>query len=126
MARVIFHNPDRTGSAKESRGRRGLARDEDVRVNKREARSILDKRIAELRRESYASLEEAWLDQPDCEEVVGPSGVRYQVEIEAFWDDPKRSDNLRVLVAIDDGGWRAFAPLSSSFIIAPDGSFVGQ
>ena len=28
--------------------------------------------------------------------------------------------------AIDDGGLRAFAPLSDDFIMAPDGSFVGE
>jgi hypothetical protein len=31
-----------------------------------------------------------------------------------------------VFVQIDDGGWRAFTPMSDSFIIAPDGSFVGD
>jgi hypothetical protein len=29
-------------------------------------------------------------------------------------------------VSIDDGGWRAFLPWTDSFIIAPDGSFVGE
>jgi hypothetical protein len=28
--------------------------------------------------------------------------------------------------AIDDGGWRSFAPLADDFIVAPDGSFVGE
>jgi hypothetical protein len=31
-----------------------------------------------------------------------------------------------VIVAIDDGRWRAFSPLSVDFIMAPDGSFVGE
>jgi hypothetical protein len=26
------------------------------------------------------------------------------------------------MVSIDDGGWRAFLPLTDDFIIAPDGS----
>jgi hypothetical protein len=55
----------------------------------------------------------------------GESGTRYQAEIEVVWDD-KRDGNLRVFAAIDDGGWRAFAPLTNSFIVAPDGSFVGE
>lgn len=63
--------------------------------------------------------------EPVCVEVTGPSGVVYQVEVEAFWDDRKRRD-LRVLASIDDGGWRAFSPLCDDFIIATDGSFVGE
>jgi hypothetical protein len=31
-----------------------------------------------------------------------------------------------VLASIDDGGWSAFIPLTDDFIIAPDGSFVGE
>ena len=46
-------------------------------------------------------------------------------EAQGFWDDETRR-SLRVSVNVDDGGWRAFAPLSSGFIRAPDGSFVGE
>jgi hypothetical protein len=28
--------------------------------------------------------------------------------------------------SIDDGGWRAFVPISRSFIKSADGSFVGE
>jgi len=38
---------------------------------------------------------------------------------------PTRGD-VRVLVAVDDGGMYAFKPLTDSFILAPDGSFVGE
>jgi hypothetical protein len=31
-----------------------------------------------------------------------------------------------VLVNVDDGGWRAVAPLTQTFIRAPDGLFVGE
>ena len=58
-------------------------------------------------------------------EVVGPSGSQYQVEITGFWDD-RKAGNLRVIVTIDDGGWRAFMPLTTGFIVGPDGSFVGE
>jgi hypothetical protein len=53
------------------------------------------------------------------------SGTPYQVEAEAFWDSTKEGD-LRVIVKVDDVGWRAFVPLSEDFILAPDGSFVGE
>ncbi|MEI2731013.1 MAG: hypothetical protein V9G08_03230 [Dermatophilaceae bacterium] len=48
------------------------------------------------------------------------------VSIDAFWDNPKRKDNLRVALSIDDGGRRAFMPLTESFIVAPDGTFIGE
>ena len=37
-----------------------------------------------------------------------------------------RRGHLRVLGSIDDGGIRAFFPLTDSFIMAPDGSFIGE
>jgi hypothetical protein len=57
---------------------------------------------------------------------VAFSGVEYQIEIEAFWDD-FAAKHLRLVLSSDDGrGWRAFAPITDSFIIAPDGHFVGE
>jgi hypothetical protein len=42
-----------------------------------------------------------------------------------LWDD-RAGGNIRVIASIDDGGLHAFAPLTDSFIKAPDGSFVGE
>ena len=81
--------------------------------------------IAELRTESYQTLVTHYLDGSHHRELVGESGVSYQVEILAVWDG-LQPGNLRVIVAVDDGRWRAFIPLSEDFIIAPDGSFVGE
>ena len=74
---------------------------------------------------SWAELRHRYLDQPETIEVTGDSGTTYQVETVAFWDRPPDRD-LRVAVSIDDGGWRAFMPLGVDFIIARDGSFVGE
>jgi hypothetical protein len=93
-------------------------------MNKEEARAILAAEIATLRTWSYNELRGLELD-PTGGDVVAPSGARHQVEMDAVWDD-KKGANLRVIVSVDDGGWRAFAPLSESFIVAPDGSFVGE
>lgn len=49
------------------------------------------------------------------------SGV--SVETQAFWDD-EAARHLRVLVSVDTGGW--FAHVTDSFIVAPDGSFIGE
>jgi hypothetical protein len=92
-------------------------------MDKAEAQQLLAAKLAELRRLSYAEL--LRYKEPEGFEVTGPSGSWYQFEVQAFWDDPKQR-HLRVLVSIDDGGWRAFLPWTDSFIIAPDGSFVGE
>jgi hypothetical protein len=45
--------------------------------------------------------------------------------VSAHWDSAPNGD-VRVIGCVDDGGWRAFLPLSDSFIKAADGSFVGE
>jgi hypothetical protein len=97
-------------------------------VDETEARAILQSQVERLRSLSYSELLQRYLDDVDAFEATGPSGSQYQLEVEAFWDDPRiKQGNLMVLVAIDDGrGWRAFAPMTKSFIMAPDGSFVGE
>jgi len=94
-------------------------------MDKEEAAQIAKVILDELRRETYQELQRFTLEHPDTREVVGPSAKRYQVEVASFWDD-RPNGNLRVSVAIDDFGWRAFMPLSWDFIMAPDGSFVGE
>jgi hypothetical protein len=95
-------------------------------VNDEEAKRILNGVVAALRREPYGTLVARYLDESDGYAVVAESGVEYQVEVQAFWDSPRRPGNLRVMISIDDGGWRAFHPLSTDFIVASDGSFVGE
>jgi hypothetical protein len=45
-----------------------------------------------------------------------------------MWDDPRKvGSDLRVIAGIDDGTFlAAFSPLTASFIITPDGDFVGE
>ena len=66
-----------------------------------------------------------YLKEQDVFEEVAPSGNRYQIEVQAFWDDRKGND-LRVRIAIDDFGCSAFHPLIVDFIVARDGRFVGE
>jgi hypothetical protein len=58
-------------------------------------------------------------------EVVGPDGKTYQIDVQFFWDD-KPLGSVRVMASIDDGGWRAFLPLTDSFILTPSGEFLGE
>lgn len=80
-----------------------------------EAREILETELAKYRWWSYDQLRALVGDPKISLEVAGRSGARYQVEIRAFWDAKPEGD-VRVVGCIDDGGWRAFLPLSDSFV----------
>lgn len=89
-----------------------------------EAISLLTRELGRYRAMSYSELA-LLLDQTEHIDVVGASGANYQVEVQVMWDGPRTGD-LRVIGAVDDGGWRAFTPLTDSFILQPDGTFVGD
>ena len=89
-----------------------------------EARQILRRHLETYRSRSYAQLTEL-IGEPHACELSAPSGKSYQVEVEALWDN-QPDGNVRVMGSIDDGGWRAFVPLTQSFIMACDGSLVGE
>ncbi|MCX6923195.1 MAG: hypothetical protein NT154_08300 [Verrucomicrobia bacterium] len=95
-------------------------------MNKKEAHSILAEHLTGIRSRSYAELV-SWMSERrnDTLEVVAPSGTRYCIEVQFFWDDKPNGD-VRVVGSIDDGGIRAFLPVTDSFILSPEGRFVGQ
>lgn len=82
-------------------------------MDKKEARRILAQELAKYRRETYADLQRLF-KEVDAYEVTAPSGANYQIEIQAVWDD-KPNGNLRVMGGIDDGGLRAYAPLTDVY-----------
>jgi hypothetical protein len=94
-------------------------------MDEHEAREILSRQIENARSRNYEDLIRLILE-PVTHEVMGASGTWYQVEWNAVWDD-KRTRHLRVLINIDDGTqeWTR-RPLGEDFIMAPDGSFVGE
>jgi hypothetical protein len=47
--------------------------------------------------------------------IKGASGATYKVVIQGWWEG-KRGGDVRIVGLIDDGGWRAFVPLSEDFI----------
>ncbi|HSJ72522.1 MAG TPA: hypothetical protein VLA29_12860 [Acidimicrobiia bacterium] len=94
-------------------------------MDKDEARTIARSILDSLQQETYEHLVDGYLDAHIHREAFGRSGTAYQIEIDALWDSGEPGD-IRVLVAIDDGGWSAFSPLVVNFIKAPDGSFVGD
>jgi hypothetical protein len=94
-------------------------------VDNPEAATVAEAAVDRLRAVRYDDLVARLLDQVETDEVVGESGALYQVEMQALWDSGKPGD-LRVMVAVDDGRWSAFRPVSRDFIVASDGSFVGE
>ena len=93
-------------------------------MNKKEATSILVKQIEYCRELDYKELI-SLIENIETFQVIGETGTQYQIEIQAFWDD-QPNGNIRVLGSIDDGGIRSFVPLSADFIVAPDGTFIGE
>ncbi len=89
-----------------------------------EAVDIVAKEIRSLRSQSHSELQQYL--KPQVQTRVGDSGTAYEVEIQAAWDD-KSAQTLRVMVNIAEAGqWRFVDASVDDFIIAPDGSFIGE
>ncbi len=94
-------------------------------MDKEKARAALAEALQPYRAKSYAALRDL-IGQTDVYQIANPDGSDFQIEIEAFWDG-KPDGDIRVMGGVDDGGFRsAFSPLSDDFVVAPDGSFVGE
>ena len=94
-------------------------------MNEAEAAEVAEARLSRLRRLPYSQLVEEWLGQPRSEYATASSGRRYQVEVEATWDD-RPDGRLRIWVMVDDGGLSETRPVVRCFIVAPAGSFVDE
>jgi hypothetical protein len=96
-------------------------------MNKAEARVILESELGKYRYLSYQELS-GLIDSPRNFQVLGPTGCEYQLEVQAFWDQPRKpGGDLRIIASIDDGGLlSALIPLTQDFIITPEGKFVGE
>ncbi len=89
-------------------------------MNKKEARNLLDLFVAALQARSYQEWQ-GLLGESEVMEKTAPSGVTYQVEWQAFWDD-QAGGAIRVLVSIDDGTLaRSLVPITASFLVSPPG-----
>ena len=91
-------------------------------MNKTEAKSLLGNGLHALAGRSFGKLV-AMIGHADVKNIQGTSGANYQIELNVFWDSKPEGD-LRIIGSIDDGGWRAFVPLTESLIIKRDGKLV--
>jgi hypothetical protein len=96
-------------------------------MNKAEAKEILAMELTHLQTKSFEDLQKL-IESPEVIVLDGASGVSYQIEIQAVWDNPReRQGDLRVIASIDDGGFfSALFPLSADFIIDSDGEIKGD
>ena len=91
-------------------------------MDRKEAHELLRQQLDRHRARSHRELQ-SLIAEPEVVELVGPSGTRFCIEVLAVWDSQVGGD-IRVIGSIDDGGWRAFKPLSDDFIMRPDGTLV--
>jgi len=91
-------------------------------MNNAEAKSLLANELHALAGRSFSELV-ALIGHDEVKVVIGGSRVKYQIEFNVVWDSKPRK-NLRIIGSIDDGGWRAFLPLTDSLIMKPDGKLV--
>ncbi len=93
-------------------------------MNTVEALSVLADEARKYHGESYASLQRL-RENAETVERIGPSGTTYQVEVSAVWDN-KPGGVLRLFFTIDDGGWRAFYPVTRCGLVEAEGTFDGE
>jgi hypothetical protein len=101
-----------------------MLRGEVTPMNKTEAKSILADFLEPYRQLSYEELASR-VDSVETDEVRGDSGVTYSLEAVIVWD-AETGGVIRVIGHIDDGGWRAFCPMTDDFLLGPDGRFIGE
>lgn len=108
-------------------------------MSKDEMRCVLLEYMAKFRAWSYGQLAERVVRdhrEHDCLEHIegtAPDGTKYQMEFQAFWDDVPYGD-IRVcgdLLAEPQRPLLGFIPVyvpdvTDSFIMSPDGQFVGE
>jgi hypothetical protein len=88
------------------------------------AQKVLTEWVAKLRAVSYRELASR-VDSVTTDELMRDSERSWQLEIQVHWDD-EPDGNVRVMVSIDDGGLRAFVPMTESFVKSRTGEFVGE
>ncbi|MFC0531736.1 hypothetical protein [Phytohabitans kaempferiae] len=89
-------------------------------LNRALAARLAEERLAEWRGLDYARWR-LMLDDNETREVIAEDGKRYSVVSSGLDDGDGR---IRMSVAVDDGGWSAFSPLTQAEIMRPDGSLL--
>lgn len=95
-------------------------------MNREEAKRVAQQYLAQFRDVPYDGLRHLMARCPLACDAVGPSGIRYQLELQIQWNDQPNGD-LRVVALADDLSLpSSVRPEAVDFIRAPDGTFVGE
>ncbi len=94
--------------------------------NKSEAIGLLESELTHRRIIPYSDLLN-WVEKDTKQSfnLTGNSGINYQLEFFAIWDD-KALKTIRFWGNIDGGEISAYRPLSRTYIKAHDDSFIGE
>jgi hypothetical protein len=92
-------------------------------MDRKVAQDCIARELQALQQLSYVELLQ-FVGHPQSKWTTGTDQKKYQLEIQAFWDNGTVNGNLRVMVSAEYGAWSAFAPLTDDFIIAPNGSLL--
>ncbi len=93
-------------------------------MNKVEAVEILERELAQYRKLPYSDLVKKIGEQETFEKITERS-KKYQIEVDFLFDDEEKK-TIRVLAMLSYSFWTDFSPITSSFIVAPDGKFIGE
>lgn len=88
-------------------------------MNRQIAELLLGQEMAKARAMGYHKLRDLIDGEPIINEITGPDGKCYQLEVCVFWDNAKNGP-IKLIGAVDDGGLRAFFPLSAGDLVYPD------
>jgi hypothetical protein len=91
-------------------------------MNQDEARVLLNQTLGWQRRRSYSDLRAA-VGTVELTSLKGRSLHKYSIQICVLWDGEPDGD-IRVMGTAEDGGGHPFAPVSASFVVAPDGTIA--
>ncbi len=93
-------------------------------MEKEEATKIIEDKLSEMRKLHYSELVEK-IGEQETFEGKTQTGEPYQIEVDFFFDNEKEK-TLRVTAMISYSFITNFSPVTSDFIIAPNGKFIGE
>jgi hypothetical protein len=93
-------------------------------MDRDEARAIAEKDLEFYRARSYEQIV-GRIGAQESFERVNERGEPYQIEFDFFYDDAEEK-SIRVSGMVSYSFWTDFAPVTSDFIVAPDGTFIGE
>ena len=92
-------------------------------MDKQRSLNFAEQQLDDYRSKSYTELS-TLIDLNESKMHELGNEDYYQTQIQVFWDDPKEKKDIRVSCAIEGSGISAYNPISTDFIISPDGSFI--